>query len=136
MAPLVDNLQIKSAELLVPLSLQWHTYIWPFVIVWPVFLRYYLTPNLYETYIGAPEWTFVWVATIVTIQALFWLSTHWSVNLRALFTARKAKSIEDAKLIKVMPAANAGSADICRLVRDKVRGSEPAFLGDVANSPY
>jgi manganese-transporting P-type ATPase len=130
MAPLVDNAAIKSAELLVPLSLQWHAYIWPFAIVWPIFLRYYLTPELYETHIGAPEWTFVWVATIVTFQALTWLTTHWSVNLRAVFTARKAKSIDDAQLIKVIPAANAGSADISRLVRDKVRILFFSCVGD------
>lgn len=120
MAPLVDNEQIQSAELLRPLPLYQHAYIWPFAIIWPVFLRYYLTPELYEKYIQAQEWTFVWVITIVTCQALVWLCTHWSVNLRAAFTAKKARSVDDALLIKVIPAANAGSADICKLERTKV----------------
>lgn len=121
MAPLVDNSQIKHAELLTPVPLYRHAYIWPFVIIWPIFLRFYLTPDLYEKYIYAPEWTFVWVGTIITIQSLVWLCTHWSVNLRAAFTAKKARSIEDAQLIKVIPVANAGSADFCKLIRDKVR---------------
>lgn len=120
MAPLVDNSQIKSAELLRPMPLQQHTYVWPFAIIWPIFLRFYLSTELYEKHIQAPEWTFVWVGSIITVQSLVWLCTHWSVNLRAAFTAKKARSIDDAELIKVIPIANAGSADICELVRDKV----------------
>ncbi|KAL2120213.1 hypothetical protein VTJ04DRAFT_4239 [Mycothermus thermophilus] len=120
MAPLVDNDQIQSAELLRPLPWWEHAYVWPYAIAWPIFLRFYFDPNLYSKYIGASEWTFVWIATITTFQALTWLCTHWSVNLNALFTAYKAKSVEDAVLIKVIPVANAGAADICKLVREKV----------------
>jgi hypothetical protein len=29
--------------------------------------------------------------------------------------------VQDAKQIKIIPVANAGSADICDLIRDKVR---------------
>ncbi len=118
--PLVESPQIKHAELLTPLALQYHAYVWPFVIIWPVFLRYYLSPDLYDTYIHAPEWTFVWVGTIVTLQSLVWLSTNWSVNIKALFTAIRAKSVDDAQLIKVIPTANAGTSEICKLVHDKV----------------
>ncbi|KAJ2894289.1 Manganese-transporting ATPase 1 [Zalerion maritima] len=119
MAPLVDNPQIKHAELLLPLPIHFHTYVWPFIIAWPIFLRYYYTPELYDVYIHSSEWTFVWIATIVTFQSLFWLSTHWSVTLKGLFTSTKAKTIDDAKTIKVIPVANAGTADICDLIRDK-----------------
>lgn len=120
MAPLVDSAQIEHAELLRPLPFHFHAYVWPFVVIWPVFLRYYLTPDLYDTYIGAPEWTFVWCGAIITVQSLVWLSTHWSVGLDARFTAKKAKDVQDAQLIKVIPIANAGSGEISRLVRDKV----------------
>lgn len=44
--------------------------------------------------------------------------------MRALFTSTKASRVEDAKLIKVMPVANAGTADICEIVRDKVSRSK------------
>ncbi|PHH59944.1 hypothetical protein CDD81_2343 [Ophiocordyceps australis] len=129
MAPLVDSCQIQSAELLRPLPLYLHAYIWPFAIIWPVFLRYYLTPDLYQSYIGAPEWTFVWCGTIITLQSLTWLSTHWSVHLDARFTASKARDITDALLIKVLPIANAGSGEICKLVRDQIGGkTNTSFL--------
>lgn len=120
MPPLIDSPQIKQAELLRPLSFHFHAYVWPFAIIWPIFLRYYLTPDLYEEYIGAPEWTFVWCGTIITLQSLVWLSTHWSVALEARFKATRVDTVEDAQLIKVLPIANAGSGEICKLVRDKV----------------
>jgi cation-transporting ATPase 13A1 len=120
MAPLVDNPQIAGATLHNPLPLFLHTYVWPFAIAWPVFLRYYLTPDLYEKHIQSSEWTFVWCGTIFTIQALVWLSTNWNVNLKSLFTSTRAKSVQDAKLIKVIPVTNAGSSEICTLVRDHV----------------
>ncbi|RYO84046.1 hypothetical protein DL764_009385 [Monosporascus ibericus] len=117
---LVDNAQIKSAELLSPLPLYLHAYVFPFAIIWPVFARIFYTPELYEKHIGSSEWTFVWCGSIITIQSLFWLSTHWSVNLKARFTATKAKKVEEAQLIKVIPIANAGTGDICELNRIKV----------------
>jgi cation-transporting ATPase 13A1 len=120
MAPLVDTPQIKSAELLTPLPSYLHAYVWPFTIIWPIFLAYFLTPDLYNRYIQSSEWTFVWVGTIITLQSLVWLSTNWSVNLKATFTATRVKSISDAKLIKVIPIENAGSADICKLEHDPV----------------
>ncbi|KAI5917575.1 cation pump, Ca2+ pump [Camillea tinctor] len=117
---LVDNSQIKSAELLSPLPIYFHAYIWPFAIIWPVFARYFYTPELYEKYISSSEWTFVWLATIITLQSLVWLSTNWSVNLKGSFTATKAKKVEEAQLIKVIPIANAGSAEICTINREKI----------------
>lgn len=107
------------------MSLSFHTYVWPFVIIWPIFLRYYLTTDLYDTYIGGPEWTFVWCGTIITAQSLVWLSTNWNVNLKALFTSVKAKTVADAKLIKVVPVANAGTSEICTIDRDNVRSTSP-----------
>ncbi|KAI1420761.1 hypothetical protein F5Y12DRAFT_771539 [Xylaria sp. FL1777] len=118
--PLVDNAQIKSAELLSPLPVYLHTYIWPFAIIWPIFARYFFTPELYEKHIASSEWTFVWCGTIITLQSLVWLSTNWSVDLKARFTATKAKNLQYAKLIKIVPVANAGSAEICTISRDKV----------------
>lgn len=122
MAPLVDNPQIKSADLLSPQPLFLHAYVWPFTIAWPVFLYYYLSDERYDQYIGGQEWTFVWMGTIITFQSLAWLCTHWSVNLKALFTAKKANSIHEAELIKVIPIANAGAADICKLQRENIDG--------------
>ncbi|KZF23336.1 cation transporting ATPase [Xylona heveae TC161] len=119
MAPLVDNAQIKSATLHNPLPFTLHAYIWPFLLIWPVFFAFYLSPERYEKHLQSSEWTFVWSGTIITLQALVWLSTFWNVELRALFTSTTAQNVEQAKLIKVIPVTNAGIAEICNLLRDR-----------------
>ncbi|KAI9715040.1 MAG: hypothetical protein M1828_001076 [Chrysothrix sp. TS-e1954] len=116
--PLVDDPQIRSATLHRQLPFALHTYIWPFLIVWPIFFAAYLSEDFYEDYIDGQEWTFVFSGAIVTIQALTWLSTQWNVNVKALFTTSKARSVETAQLVKVLPVANAGIAEICTIKRD------------------
>ncbi|KAK5175521.1 putative cation-transporting ATPase 1 [Saxophila tyrrhenica] len=118
-APLVDNAQIKSASLHNPRPLLLHAYILPFTIAWPVFFSIYLSQDSYDTYINGQEWTFVFAGSIVTTQSLVWLMTFWNVNIRAWFTASSASSVKDAKLIKVLPQQNAGSAEICEINRQK-----------------
>lgn len=90
------------------------------MVIWPTFFSYFFSPELYERYIGAKEWTVVWSGAIVTLQTLTWLSTKWSVNINATFTTSKSQSPEDAKLIKVHPIENAGAAEICKLERETV----------------
>ncbi len=83
-------------------------------------MKFYLDNELYEKYIGASEWTFVWIGAIVTAQSLVWLSTNWNVNLKSLFTSKRVYDVKEAELIKVLPAANAGLSEICKIVRDNV----------------
>lgn len=123
-ARLVDDRQIKYASLHNPLPIQLHTYIWPFIVAWPAFLAFYLSPERYDKYIQGQEWTFVWAGSIVTIQSLLWLMTKWNINIETLFKATTAKSLDSARLIKVIPAANAGSAEICPLVHDTTGGKK------------
>jgi manganese-transporting P-type ATPase len=118
----VDNPQIQSATLHTSLPAAFHLYVWPFTFLWPAFLALYLSPTRYEKYINGQEWTFVWVGSILTIQALVWLMTKWNVNLDAAFTTRKADSVVDAEYIKVVPITNAGTAAICRIDREQERG--------------
>lgn len=118
----MDDPQIQSASLHNPLPFQLHAYVWPFILAWPIFFSVYLSPQLYDTYIQGQEWTFVYSGAIVTLQSLLWLMTKWSVNVDALFTATSAKSVETARLIKAIPVTNAGSAEICPLIRDNTGG--------------
>ena len=126
--PLVKSPQIQSASLHNSLPLYLHTYIWPFLLVWPVFFAIYFSEEQYKTYIGGSEWTFVWAGSIITVQSLTWLTTKWNVSFDALFTTLSAKEVSSAELIKVIPVTNAGSAEICPLVRDivsKLRQNPP-----------
>ncbi|CZR63393.1 probable calcium-transporting ATPase (P-type ATPase) [Phialocephala subalpina] len=124
MAPLVDNPLIASATLHNPLPLYLHTYVWPFAIIWPIFLRYYLSEELYTKHINGQEWTFVWCGSIITAQSLTWLCTKWNVNLKSLFTSVSASKVQDAQLIKVIPVTNAGSSEICKIDRDNAGGKK------------
>ena len=118
--PLVNNAQVQSATLHNPLALYLHAYIWPFLALWPAFLAFYLSEERYKRYIDGSEWTFVWAGSILSLQILTWLTTKWNVNLDSLFTSYTTKEVRSAKLIKVIPVANAGSAAICTLERDNV----------------
>ncbi|KAI9849371.1 MAG: hypothetical protein M1838_000176 [Thelocarpon superellum] len=121
---LVDNPQIRSATLHNPLPLYLHTYVWPFLFLWPAFLAVYLSPERYDQHIQSSEWTFVWTGAIVTLQSLAWLSTHWHVGLKSLFTLVRARDVASAKLIRIVPVANAGAAEICPLIREQVGGKQ------------
>lgn len=138
---MVNDPQVKEASLHNPLPLALHTYIWPFLVLWPAFFSVYLSQTSYDTYIQGQEWTFVFSGTIITIQGLFWLSTFWNVNVNSLFTSTKARSVETAKLIKIIPVANAGSAEICKMERDLKQGlnflfQKRRFLYDVAKGSF
>jgi manganese-transporting P-type ATPase len=122
MSPLVDDAQIKDASLHSPLPLGLHLYVWPYLILWPIFLAFYLSPERYDAHIGGSEWTFVFVGSILSAQILTWLTTKWSVNLLTKFTATSAKDVRTAALIKVQPIANAGKAEICQLRREIIDG--------------
>lgn len=113
--PLVDEKSIRYASLHNPLPFYLHVYIAPFVVIWSVFFRYYLSEALYERYFGEQWVTFVISGTIVTAQSLAWLSTNWNVNILSLFTTIKATYVKEATLIKVLPVENSGAAEICHI---------------------
>ncbi|EEP75374.1 P-type ATPase [Uncinocarpus reesii 1704] len=144
MPRLIDNAQIRSAALRNPLPIQLHAYVWPFLIIWPSFFAFYLSPDRYDRYIQGSEWTFLWAGSIFTLQSLLWLMTKWNININALFTTTSAKSVDDAQLIKVLPVANAGSAEICPLVKEYTGGrnhisflfQKRRFLYDPANKCF
>ncbi|KAJ5094361.1 hypothetical protein N7456_010222 [Penicillium angulare] len=123
-AKLADDPQIQHASLHNPLPLQLHTYIWPFLVIWPAFFAFYLSEERYDTYIQGQEWTFVFAGSIITAQSLLWLMTKWNINIRTLFTSTRASSIDTARQIKVIPIVNAGSAEICDLIHDTSSGKK------------
>lgn len=115
----MDNDQVGAASLHNPLPIYLKAYVWPFTILWPIFFAFYLNEDLYDEYIDGQEWTFVWMASIITLQSLAWLSTKWNVNLETTFTTTKAYKVEEAKLIKIIPVINSGSPSICKLEKSK-----------------
>ena len=74
-----------------PLPRWAHAYILPFSPLYPLFAIVYFFK--YDEYIGSEEWTFVYLGSLLTLNALTWLCVHWSVTLEALFTATTVESL-------------------------------------------
>ncbi|KAK9372997.1 uncharacterized protein V1513DRAFT_419048 [Lipomyces chichibuensis] len=119
---LIPNSAVADASLHDPLPTYLKAFIWPFFFLYPIFGYFYFLR--YEQYLNGSEWTFVFLGSIASLQMLLWLMTHWSVNIKALFTATKVTDPENAKLIRVIPVANAGQPAICPLVHVKSHGQE------------
>ena len=85
-----------------------------------MFIGVYVTPEQYDKYLQSREWVVVWVGAISTLQALTWLTTHWSVAMKTAFTSWKADNPRTAKLIKIQPIANSGSAEVVPIKHDQV----------------
>lgn len=92
-------------------------YVWPFFFLYPLFFYVYF--NKYEEYISGPEWTYVFLGSIVSFQTLLWLMQFWNVAIKAKFSTVPARSIEEASLIWLTPFSNGGSPDIVEITKDK-----------------
>ncbi|KAF3273893.1 hypothetical protein TWF173_010297 [Orbilia oligospora] len=128
MAPLVDHPQIARATLHNPLPTYLKFYVWPFFSLYPLFGAIYFPEENYDKYIHGSEFTFLYLGGIICLQALLWLSCQWNVNIKTLFTTRKASDIFSAKLIKVIPVENSGKSEICEIIHDRSGPKEELFF--------
>ncbi|ORX58242.1 cation-transporting ATPase [Hesseltinella vesiculosa] len=110
---LIQSPRIASASLLVPLSRQWHLYVWPFMILYPLFMyAYYIE---YDTYLRSEEWTFVYLVSILVLHGLTFLSGQWSVSIKARTTCLKESDVRKATKIMIQPFRYQGTGTICDL---------------------
>lgn len=124
---MVPDPTIAEATLHNPIPTFVRPYVWPFTILYPVFAYYYF--NHYDEYIGGQEWTFVYLATIISLQMLLWLMPFWNVEVNKLFKTSSASSVDNATLIRLVPAPNNGSSEICPINRISVEDhNEVSFL--------
>lgn len=114
---LIQSKSITSASFHNPLPLQWHTYVWPFAILYPVWAYIYLAH--YDTYLGSEEWTFVSLGCLIAINALVFLAGQWSVSIQALFTCTTETDVNRASLIKIIPPRSKGAGSLCKIHHGK-----------------
>ncbi|RUS35554.1 hypothetical protein BC938DRAFT_478473 [Jimgerdemannia flammicorona] len=114
---LVQSKSIVSASLHNPLPFKWRTYIWPFAVLYPIWLYVYFFK--YETYLGSEEWTFVTLGFICTSHALSFLACQWSVSVNAAFTCIKETDPAVASIIKIVPASHKGVGTLCEIHHSK-----------------
>ncbi|CAG8543740.1 13391_t:CDS:10, partial [Ambispora leptoticha] len=112
---LVKAKSIRQSSLHIPRPLQWHAYVWPFVCLYIIWLCIYLFA--YDEFLASEEWTFLTLGSLITTNALLFLSCQWSVRLKAFFTCKgvKVNEIHKARVIKIIPAPHKGKGEICPL---------------------
>lgn len=113
---IVDNPAIADSVLLVAKPLILRPWVWPFSIIYPIFLQIYF--NHYDKYIGGSEWTFVYMITMISLNFLMWLMPHWNIDIDSKFNWTKVETLSQASHIKIIPAPNSGIGGIVPIIRD------------------
>jgi cation-transporting ATPase 13A1 len=114
----VHSPEISRASLHVALPWYTHLYTIPFLSLYPVLAYAYYVK--YDEWLRSEEWTFLACVSLGAGHALSFLLTKWSAGARAWITTRKARSIEDADCIRLVPNLHRGQGDIVRLSKKVV----------------
>lgn len=120
---IVDNPAIADSVLVVPKPLILRPWVWPFTIIYPIFIQVYFFQ--YDKYIGGSEWTFVYMITMISLNFLMWLMPHWNLSIDSKFNWQTVSSLQDASYIKIIPAPNNGVGAIVPIIREN---NQTSFL--------
>ncbi|EDO44725.1 predicted protein, partial [Nematostella vectensis] len=96
--------------------LVFHLYLLPFIPLYGAWLYTWLMIYGVSEYFEAG---LIAVAIIGLLQILSGLFCHWNVHVRSFFTCASESNPSKAKIIKVVPTANNGSAELINLHHDK-----------------
>ncbi|KTB13321.1 Manganese-transporting ATPase 1 [Nakaseomyces glabratus] len=126
MADKVNSPIVKDSQLLIPKSLTARPYTLPFFPLYATFAQIYF--QQYDTYIKGPEWTFVYLGTIVSLNILVLLLPEWNIQLAAKFKYNKVDNINEATHILINTTPNNGSSDIVKIERANEMGELQTFF--------
>ncbi|KAI0644110.1 endoplasmic reticulum Ca-transporting P-type ATPase [Trametes meyenii] len=118
----VESSEIVGATLHVALPWQYHLYTAPFLSLYPVLAYAYFIK--YDDWLQSEEWTFLACVSLGLGHALSFLVTRWNTGARAWITTRKARSLDDADCIRIIPAPHRGEGEIVPL--EKADPSNPS----------
>ncbi|TDL20605.1 endoplasmic reticulum Ca-transporting P-type ATPase [Rickenella mellea] len=118
----IDSPEVARASLHVRLPWWTHIYTIPFLCLYPVLAYAYYVK--YDDWLKSEEWTFLACVSLGAGHALSFLTTRWSTSARAWVTCRKARSLEDADCILILPVQHRGSGGIVPL--QKKTPSDPS----------
>ncbi|KII85628.1 hypothetical protein PLICRDRAFT_166290 [Plicaturopsis crispa FD-325 SS-3] len=111
----VNSQEIRKASLHVALPVWTHLYTTPFLCLYPLLAYAYYVK--YDDWIRSEEWTFLACVSLGAGHALSYLVTRWSAGAKAWVTTRKARSLEDADCIRLVPHAHRGQGEIVPLIQ-------------------
>ncbi|KAI1787190.1 endoplasmic reticulum Ca-transporting P-type ATPase [Ganoderma leucocontextum] len=96
-------------------ALPWYTHLYtiPFLSLYPVLAYAYFVK--YDDWLQSEEWTFLACVSLGLGHALSFLFTKWNTGAKAWVTTRKARSLEDANRLRIIPTPNRGEGEIVPL---------------------
>ncbi|TBU39485.1 endoplasmic reticulum Ca-transporting P-type ATPase [Dichomitus squalens] len=111
----MSSVKVVSAEIAgasLHVSLPWYTHLYtiPFLSLYPVLAYAYYVK--YDDWLQSEEWTFLACVSLGLGHALSFLFTKWNTGAKAWITTRKARSIEDADCLRIIPAPHRGEGEI------------------------
>ncbi|KAJ8038836.1 Manganese-transporting ATPase 13A1 [Holothuria leucospilota] len=124
MAPPVNE-EIESLSFHNRRPLLFHGYIFPFILLYLVWLYQWILVYGVWDYFEAGLIAF---AVIGCVQILVCLFCHWSVHVLCSLTCTKVPNPKDAGWVKVVPTANNGYPEIVQLHKDKDADSKEEVI--------
>ncbi|KAI0746432.1 endoplasmic reticulum Ca-transporting P-type ATPase [Daedaleopsis nitida] len=114
----MSSVKVVSSEIAgvsLHVGLPWYTHLYtvPFLSLYP-FLAYAYHVK-YDDWLQSEEWTFLACVSLGLGHALSFLVTRWNTGAKAWVTTRKAKSLDDADCLRIIPAPHRGEGEIVPL---------------------
>ncbi|KAK7062599.1 putative cation-transporting ATPase 1 [Paramarasmius palmivorus] len=111
----VDSPEISRASLHV--RLPWYTYLYtlPFLSLYPLLAYAYYVK--YDQWLVSEEWTFLACVSLGAGHALSFLVTRWSTGAKAWIETRKARTVQEADCIRIVPDVHRGTGEIVPLIK-------------------
>ncbi|KAG0244727.1 hypothetical protein BGX31_008616 [Mortierella sp. GBA43] len=114
---LVQTKLVAASSLHSKLPRVQHAYVWPFFFLYPAWAFIYLFR--YDEWIKSEEITFVTLGSLLTINALLFLTCQWSVSIKASLTCKKETDPAKATIIRIIPDKHRGLGALCDLHHEK-----------------
>ncbi|KAH7929975.1 hypothetical protein BV22DRAFT_1191634 [Leucogyrophana mollusca] len=111
----VQSPEIARASLHIALPWYTHLYTIPFLSLYPLLAYAYYVR--YDDWLKSEEWTFLACVSLGAGHGLSYLVTRWSAGAKAWITTRKARSIEEADCIRLVPHLHRGQGEIVPLIK-------------------
>ncbi|KAK5779779.1 ion-transporting P-type ATPase SPF1 PWA37_000993 [Arxiozyma heterogenica] len=117
---------VETSKLLTPKPLTARPYTFPFFPIYATFIHIYFTQ--YDKYIKGPEWTFVYLGTIISLNMLILLMPAWNVNINSKFNYNTVTDLDKATHVLIKTTPNNGSDDIVPIQRIVEEGHLQTFF--------
>lgn len=135
---IVDSETVEYSQLLAPKQNIFKPYVWPFLIIYPIYYRLY--SQYYDIYFVGREWTFIYTLSVVSIHALIWLLPRWNLDIKVKFQYDSIDSLREAThvLVKAKPSFGLSEISPIEKLADQIsfKYQKRKFLWDVETKKF